>query len=387
MAPISDELTISRFRRRVERRAAPFLAAVVARVHHRSLEAGRRPGTLIETVPDGAHEVDRLLAARRHLEALPRQRDRRLRLRRHHHLARYVARVGRHLVDVIERFARLAVEKEQVARLAGDRYRVDGPAVALELHQGRGRRQVAVPDVVPDGLVVPAALAGSDVDGQQAVGEEVVADPRGAVEVGRRRSGRREQQAPPGVERHAGPGVGAARHLQGALGPGLRARLSGTRDVVVPPDQRAVDRAVRGDGARQRVGRLARREAHHYQVLEDDARHRHAERAVSLHGGRQVDDAVLAEVDDRLAHGGIERYERVVAGEEEARRNAALGLALPPHQTALGCALDARVVAPQLFAGARVQGEGDELRRQSVEHPVDDERARVHGGVARPQLA
>ena len=152
------------------------------------------------------------------------------------------------------------------------------------------------------------------------------------------------------------------------------------------PDQRSVERAVGGDGAGQRVGALAGREAQHDQILEDDAGNRHPQRTVGVRR-RQVEHAAVAEVDHRQARRRVERDQVVVGGVEEARRRAAVRLPLPPHQAALRRAVEARVVAPQLRAGGGVEGECDEPRRQAVQHPVDDERARVHGGVAPPQCA
>ena len=106
-------------------------------------------------------------------------------------------------------------------------------------------------------------------------------------------------------------------------------------------------------------------------------------RPVPIDGRRQVHAAAIAEALDRLAVRRVEREQVVAVGEEKA---PVLAL-LPPHQPPLGVAGKPQIGAPDLLAGRRVQGECVELRRQPVEHPVDDQGARVHRGAGAPGLA
>ena len=88
------------------------------------------------------------------------------------------------------------------------------------------RRIVVVPDVVPDGLEVPLALAGRRVQRQHGVGEQVVALAESAVEVLGRRAGGGEHPAALLVDGDAAPGVGAAVVLPLDPLPGVVAGLA-----------------------------------------------------------------------------------------------------------------------------------------------------------------
>ena len=67
--------------------------------------------------------------------------------------------------------AGLAIEQEDVAGLGGLRDGIARLAVVHHRHEHRRRRQVAIPHVVVDELVMPDALAGGGVQHEQAVGE------------------------------------------------------------------------------------------------------------------------------------------------------------------------------------------------------------------------
>src|SRR6202008_541332 len=77
---------------------------------------------------------------------------------------------------------------------------------------------------------------GPGVEGDRAVGEQVVADPVAPEEVERRRPEPGEDQAPPEVDAEPAPGVRAAPILPGVARPGLVPDLAGRRDGPEPPD-------------------------------------------------------------------------------------------------------------------------------------------------------
>ena len=79
-----------------------------------------------------------------------------------------------------------------------------------DVRQDRRARQIVVPELVVRELEVPAPLAGPDVQGDEAVGEQVVARPMAAVEVVGRRLRRHVDQAERLVGRHLPPGAGVA---------------------------------------------------------------------------------------------------------------------------------------------------------------------------------
>ena len=94
------------------------------------------------------------------------------------------------LLDVEEGLARRAVEKKQESSLGCERHRLDRRAVSNNLDQRRLRGQVPVPNVVVNGLEVPAAAARPAIQRHKAVSEEVCAGAVSAVVVVRRRAQR-----------------------------------------------------------------------------------------------------------------------------------------------------------------------------------------------------
>ena len=134
-----------------------------------------------------------------------------------------------------ERLAGNAVKQVEPALLAGLRDGVDLLAVAVDGDQGRRGGEVAIPDVMLDGLEVPQALPGARVEGDEGIGEEVVAEAVGSVEVGGGRTGGNEHDAALGVDRHARPVVGGTGIGPAILGPSLIAELAGVGDGVEGP--------------------------------------------------------------------------------------------------------------------------------------------------------
>ena len=180
--------------------AVPVAAAERAREgDHRAVEPGRRVDAL------GVHLVRRpqLLAEggvlrregvevlrRVEVDAAERRRLQRERLRRPRLLARHGALGHRPLLHPEDRRAGHAVEDEEQRHLGQDGDGRDRLAVAAHVDERRRRRQVEVPQVVVDQLVVPLQRAGGHVERDDRVAVEVLALAIAAVVVGGRRSER-----------------------------------------------------------------------------------------------------------------------------------------------------------------------------------------------------
>ena len=104
----------------------------------------------------------------------------RKRLRRRIVLARHVALRNRALFNRPQRLSRHAIEHVQECLLGRLRDRLDDLSVASDVHQDRRAGDVVIPDAVVHQLVVPLALAGLQVDRDEAFGEQVGARTIGA---------------------------------------------------------------------------------------------------------------------------------------------------------------------------------------------------------------
>ena len=205
------------------------------------------------------------------------------------------------------------------------------------------------------GLEVPQPLAGLGVEREQAVGEEVLPDPIGAIEVVVRRAGRHIDDAALLVDRHRSPVVGAADVLVRLFRPGVVAELAGLRNRVELPHLLPGDDVVGADVAGRRDERFAGRRPQDDEVLPDLAG------AVGLDASRllrsretdaQIDRAVLAERQDRLAGRGVDRLQEAVDREQQPLV-LAVG-ALPVVDAARHDAAEP-LVDPQLLAGRRIE--------------------------------
>ena len=134
------------------------------------------------------------------------------------------------------RFARLPVEDVEKRLLAGQHRRLDRATVDLDVAEDSRRGEVVVPEAVVNGLEVPAALACLAVDGDQALGEQVVAAAVAAVPVVRWRAGRQVGEAELLVGAHQAPDVRAAGDAPGLVLPGVGSDLPLLRHGVEGPE-------------------------------------------------------------------------------------------------------------------------------------------------------
>ena len=80
----------------------------------------------------------------------------------------------RPFLDWKQRLARLPVEHENIAVFGDLRDRIDALATVHYSNQIGLGRHVSVPQVVVHNLVVPDALTGADIEGDDAVGKEIL---------------------------------------------------------------------------------------------------------------------------------------------------------------------------------------------------------------------
>ena len=183
------------------------------------------------------------------VDALPieRRRPGRERLRRRQFLARNIRRRNRPLLDRPDRLAGHAIEHVQESLLARLRDRLDAAAVDGDVEQRRRAREVVVPHAVMHRLEVPDALSGFDVDGDEALGEQVVALAEPAPVVAVRRRQRQIDVTELVVAAHHRPDVDVAGVAVGMILPGVGAELAVARHGVKRPLELA--------GARRRTPR------------------------------------------------------------------------------------------------------------------------------------
>ena len=258
------------------------------------------------------------------------------------------------------------------------RHGVDLPTAARDSHQRWCGREIAIPQVVLEHLIVPHVLAGACIEGQHTVGVQVVAETVGTVEVVRRRAGGGEHHGPLGIDRDAGPGVGTASDLPRIGRPRFVAGLTGMRNgVKAPPQLAGVD--VEGPnvtgGTRQCFGHRA---ADDEQVFEHYARRAGAHRepfhrtAESL---TQVHPSTVAEGRDGAPGFAIEGVEAVAVIEDHAitgHHHAAMAEARGGRRSVVG------IEAPDRHAGGGVERDDVQLGRRGIHHAIDHDRIRLH---------
>ena len=171
-----------------------------------------------------------------------------------------------------ERSTRDAVEDVEKTGLARQGDGVDALAVVADGHQLRRRHVVVIPQVVMDRLEVPEPLSRARIERDQAVREEVLAEPIATIEVVGRRSGRHVHDPALVVDREGAPVVGAADVLVRLLRPRVVAELSRPRNCMELPDLPAGDHVVGADVSRWGDEGFAGGGPKDQQVLPDFAR-------------------------------------------------------------------------------------------------------------------
>ena len=181
--------------------------------------------------------------------------QRRNRLRRRVPLSRHAALRHGSLHDRPDRLAGLAVQHEQQTLLRRLCERLDGFAVLHGVDEDRRGWDVVVPERVMRRLKVPAALAGAQIDGDDALAVQVRAGPQAAVHVAVRRFDGQIREPELLVRGDRPPNTRVARALAllgGTVEPRLVARLTAPRDGMERPEQLARDDVEAADVADRR---------------------------------------------------------------------------------------------------------------------------------------
>ena len=283
----------------------------------------------------------------------------------------HAARRHRQVGDRPDRLAGFAIQHIQPVLLAGLGQRLDDFSIVRDVAQDRGTGDVAVPQAVTYHLIVPFALAGIDVDRDDAFAEQAVADAVDANRVAGRHLDRQIGEAQLFVGAGLRPHAGIARRFGLAgLQPAFVAHLALARHGVENPFALAgarviaaditLDAALLGRNAAAQEGR-----AHDHCVVG------HQRGGVQPDGfffqvhllvvvGLQIDHAIDSEACHAVAGLGVQRDQAVTGSDIEN----ALGFAVGPIGHAMAGILPGRIAAarafilavhPQHLAGGRVQ--------------------------------
>src|SRR5882762_10805074 len=225
---------------------------------------------------------------------------------------------------------------------------------------------------------MPDSLTRLRVQGKQTVGEEIVADAIGAVEIKCGGARRRIENSALGIERHPGPIVRGAAGLPRILRPSVVAKFTGMRDGVKRPAQPTGSNVVGANVAGRRRESLGVAAAEYYEVLVNDAR---AGQINRLRAGRlaaqvfaEIDSAAVSKRWNRFAGGGIQGVNEV----HHAYQNALVFAISPVGEPAIRLrSTNSGVELPQEPACQGIQGENFLRWSDSVEHALDDDGARL----------
>ena len=237
---------------------------------------------------------------------------------------------------------------------------------------------------------MPDALTRRGPEGNQGIGEEVVAVAVGSVEVEGGRSRGDEDQSPLLIHTHTRPTVGGSRVFPRLLRPGFVTRFSRMGNRVKRPAKLAGPDIVGAHVSRRRRQALTHDAALNQEIPVDHTG-RPGPDPESL--GRppqaqpEIDPPGVAEAWNQPAAARVQRVEvRSLGGED-----APFPFIPPPDETpaaALGTGeFTGQFDAPEQLAGGRLQREDPQRRRHGIENIADDNgvarHLRVFGGVAR----
>src|SRR5262249_34696209 len=121
-------------------------------------------------------------------------------------------------------------------------------------------------------LKMPDALTGPRVEREDAIGKEIVAVARDAIEIERGRAGCRKYHAELRVDRDTGPRVGATGDLVCLRRPRFVSELAGFRNGMKDPAQLAGIHVERSNVTRRAGERFRNAAADNDHVFEDRAR-------------------------------------------------------------------------------------------------------------------
>ena len=225
-------------------------------------------------------------------------------------------------VDGEKRLPREAVEEINKTLLRGLRNGFHVFAVAVYGEERGRRREIAVPNVVMNALKVPDFLACFRVQGDQAIGEEVVTNAVSAVKIKSGRACGHVKNSALGIESHARPVVCGPGSFPRPPRPGFVTEFAGVRNGVKRPAQFAGENVISANVAGRRGEGLRVAAADDDEVLVDDSR------AGEINGlgadgltaqvFAQIDSSLSSKLRNRPAGGGLESVEKIQSASQDA---------------------------------------------------------------------
>src|SRR5882724_11743575 len=195
-------------------------------------------------------------------------------------------------------------------------------AAALDSEQNGRRRKIAVPNVVVNCLKMPEALAGARIDGDKAIGKQVVASAVRAIKIECGRARGDIDDAARGVERHPGPVVGGAAGFPRVRRPGVVPKFARQRDGMKGPAKFSGAHVESANVARRSGQRLRIAPADNDRIFKDKSCAGEIDRVSA--GGfavevfAKINAARIAEVRNWLAGGRVERIKIIHHADENA---------------------------------------------------------------------
>src|SRR6266850_6134233 len=167
--------------------------------------------------------------------------------------------------DLIQPLVRIAIECSEHAGLARGGDQIPRATADRLPEEWRNLGQVPIVRVAGQELIVPAQLAGADVERDEGIGIEIPPRPEMTGEVGGGVRDRDVQLLLRGIERERSPDRPTALGETHGILPGLRTRFTWTRHGVEPPDRLAVGESEPPDPSLDAV--LAARGPDHHEVV------------------------------------------------------------------------------------------------------------------------
>ncbi len=277
-----------------------------------------------------------------------------------------------------------------MTRLGNLRQGINCFTIFFYSHQVRWSRQVAVPDVMTNGLVMPDALTGSGIQGQQAVGKKVGPMAIAAVKVKSCRACRYVHDPTRLIYRHAGPVVGTTHKLVSSrVFPALVAVLPGLRNGMKNPLLLAAANVKGADVAGSGRQSFGVERSHNDEVFVNGARRMIAvveSFYITAQALGEVNLTALTKAIDGLTGIGIQGVEVFIGTEKQAAVIAFFPESQSSGEAALVGTLKG-VEFPFTLSGSSIQGKNFEAGRNAIQDTMCNERVCLDIIIATALLA
>src|SRR6266567_145670 len=278
------------------------------------------------------------------------------------------------IFDREKRLTREAVEQVDESLLRGLCNRVNRMAAALDGEQHRRRRKIAVPNVVVNSLKMPEALAGARIDGDKAIGKQVVANAVRAIKIECGRTRGDVDDATGGVERHPGPVVGGAASFPRVRRPGVVTKFAGQRDGMKGPAKFSGAHVESANVARRGGKRLRIAPPDDDRIFKDEPCTGEIDRVgagrFAVEVFAKIDTTRIAKVRNGFAGGRVERIKVIHYADE----NPGTSAGTPIREAPIGlCACNAGVKFPSQFSGGGIEGKNLLRGSDAIKNSADNQ--------------